>query len=168
MSLPFIPINIPSFTIEGDFPKEAFILARDLDQLGFGIQSFKEPLTRSVRNVIIPSMKRNFESGGRPPWADLAEETIKTRVRQGYGVWPPLTKTGALKKKATAVGIWTIGRDSATMNEPRIKYARYHQGGTRKMPQRAFAMIQDDDEDRIEEVFRLWLEERIQRYYVRG
>lgn len=163
-----IPLSFPSFEISGNFPRDAFILAADLDRLGFDIRSFKEPLTRSVRQVIIPSIRKNFESGGRPEWQQLAASTIATRIRQGYGIWPPLTKTSNLKKKATAVGIWTIDRDSATMGEPRIKYARYHQSGTSKMSQRAFAMIQDEDEEDIETIFRIWLEERIQRYYARG
>lgn len=162
-----IPLSF-SVEIEGNFPRDAFILARDLDQLGFNIRSFKEPLTMAVRQVIIPSIKKNFDSGGRPEWQGLAVETIKTRVRQGYGIWPPLTKSGQLKKRATAVGIWEIDRTLAVMNEPRIKYAKYHQAGTNKMPQRAFAMIQDEDEDRVEDIFRIWLEERIQKYYARG
>lgn len=163
-----IPLSFPSFEIAGNFPRDAFILAADLDQLGFDIRSYKEPLTRSVRQVIIPSIRKNFESGGRPEWQQLAASTMATRLREGYGVWPPLTKAGNLKKKATAFGIWTINRDSATMQEPKIKYARYHQSGTSKMPQRAFAVIQDEDEEDVERIFQLWLEERIQRYYARG
>lgn len=163
-----IPLSFPSFEIAGDFPRDAFILAADLDQLGFNIRSFKEPLTKAVRQVIIPSIRKNFESGGRPEWQDLAASTIASRLQQGYGIWPPLTKSGALKKKATAFGIWTINRDSAIMQEPRIKYAGFHQSGTSRMPQRAFATIQDEDEDNVETIFRIWLEERIQRYYARG
>lgn len=163
-----IPLSFPSFEIDGRFNRDAFILAADLDRLGFDIRSFKEPLTKSVKQVIIPSIRENFESGGRPDWEQLAVATIATRLRQGYGIWPPLTKTEALKKKATAIGIWTIDRQSAIMNEPRIKYAKYHQTGTGKMPQRAFAMIQSEDEDRVETIFRLWLEERIAKYYARG
>lgn len=163
-----IPLSFPSFEIAGNFPRDAFILAADLDRLGFDIRSFKEPLTRSIRQIIIPSIRKNFESGGRPEWQQLAASTISKRIREGYGIWPPLTKTSALKKKATAFGIWTIDRDSATMQEPRIKYAKYHQSGTRRMVQRAFAMIQDEDEDDVETIFRIWLEERIQRYFARG
>lgn len=163
-----ISFTFPGLEIDGRFSRDAFILASDLDQLGFNIRSFKEPLTRSVRQVIIPSIRKNFESGGRPEWRELAADTIATRLRYGYGIWPPLTKTGALKKRATAVGIWTIGRDSAIMNEPRIKYAKFHQAGTRKMPQRAFAMIQDEDEDAVERIFEIWLDERIARYFARG
>lgn len=163
-----IPLSFPSFEIAGNFPRDAFILAADLDRLGFDIRSFKEPLTKSVKQVIIPSIRENFDSGGRPEWDQLAASTIATRLRQGYGIWPPLTKTGALKKKATVFANWTISRDSAIMKEPKIKYAKYHQSGTSKMPQRAFAMIQDEDEDDIETIFRIWLEERIAKYFARG
>lgn len=163
-----VPLSFPDFEIAGNFPRDAFILAADLDRFGFNIRSFKEPLTQSVKKVIIPSIRENFESGGRPDWDQLAASTITKRISEGYGIWPPLTKTGALKKKATAYGIWLITKDSATMGEPKIKYAGFHQRGTTKMPQRAFAMIQDEDEDNVENIFRIWLEERIQRYYARG
>lgn len=160
-----IPLSFPSFTIEGDFPRDAYILAHDLDELLLDIRSFKEPLTRSIKQVIIPSIRKNFEAGGRPEWQELSAQTISDRIRQGYGIWPPLTKTGALKKKATVFANWSIDRTSAIMKEPKIRYAKYHQSGTSKMPQRAFAMIQDEDEDDVETVFRIWLEERIRRYY---
>lgn len=163
-----IPLSFPSFEIEGNFPRDAFILAADLDRLGYNIRSFKDPLTRSVRQVIIPSIRENFESGGRPEWEQLAASTIATRLREGYGIWPPLTKTGALKKKAAVFANWAITKDSAIMKEPKIKYAKYHQSGTVRMPQRAFAMIQDEDEEDVERIFQIWLEERIQRYYDRG
>lgn len=163
-----IPLSFPSFEIAGNFPRDAYVLAADLDQLGFNIRSFKEPLTKSVRQVIIPSIRENFESGGRPPWQELDVSTIAKRIREGYGIWPPLTKTGALKKKATAAGIWTIDRSSAIMQDPKIKYAKYHQAGTTRMPQRAFAMIQDEDEEATERIFALWLDERIRRYFARG
>lgn len=163
-----ISISFPTIEIAGNFARDAFILAADLDQLGYNIRSFKDPLTRSVRQVILPSIRENFESGGRPEWQQLAASTIATRLRDGYGIWPPLTKTEALKKKAVVFANWVITRDSATMKEPKIKYAKYHQRGTSKMPQRAFAMIQPEDEEDVERIFEVWLEERIQRYYARG
>lgn len=160
-----IPLSFPGFEIDGRFHRDAYILAHDLDQLLIDIRSFKEPLTRSIKQVIIPSIRRNFAAGGRPEWQELSAQTISDRIRQGYPVWPPLTKTGSLKKKATVFANWSITKDSAIMNEPKIKYAKYHQAGTSKMPQRPFAMIQDEDEDDVENVFRIWLEERIRRYY---
>lgn len=146
----------------GDFYRDAMILANDLDDFAtYGIRSFREPLTKSVREVIIPSIRRNFASEGRPAWRPLAASTVLDRGASG----PILNRTGRLLKVATQFNIWSYTRDSATITgiDGRVKYAKYHQGGTRKMPQRAFVLIQDEDEEEIEQIFYEFVDRRMRK-----
>lgn len=177
------------------------LVARDVDRLGIDIRSFKEPLTRSVKRVIIPSIRKNFDAGGRPGWEPLSEYAIK---RRGYSAWPILIRSGALRKGATQFNIWDIGQTSATVRKlpDKVWYGALHQSGfggfgqyveaakkalggraparevTRRafelmeskhgaggraaaaIPQRRFIMYQEEDIDRIQQIFYEWLVER--------
>lgn len=103
------------------------IVARDVERLGMDIRSFKEPLQRSVRKVMIPSIRKNFEAGGRPAWPELADDTVKLRGSS----WPILDRTGKLRKGATQFNIWTITDTSATIKSlpSNIWYGVVHQQG---------------------------------------
>jgi len=145
----------------GDFYRDAMILANDLDTVGHGIKSFRDPLIKSVREVIIPSIRQNFVAEGRPQWAPLSPQTVRTRKASG----PILDRTGRLLKVATQFNIWHYTKDSATITglDSRVSYAKYHQGGTSKMPQRPFVLIQREDEVEVEEIFYEWVDERIRK-----
>lgn len=103
------------------------LVARDIDKLGLDIRSFKKPLTDSVKKVIIPSIRKNFDVGGRPPWEDLSEATIKLRG----SAWPILRRSGRLRRGATQFNIWDIGKESATVRRlpPGVWYGALHQEG---------------------------------------
>lgn len=107
------------------------LVAKDVQRLGLDIRSFKEPLVRSVKRVIIPSIRKNFTSGGRPPWAELAPYTITRRTKEGFPAWPPLTKTGRLRRGATQFNIWSIGQTTATVRRlpSSVWYGAIHQSG---------------------------------------
>lgn len=145
------------------------LVARDIDRLGLDIKSFKEPLTTSVKKVIIPSIRRNFDQGGRPEWPPLSEVTIKIRGE----AWPILRRTGKLRKAATRFNIWDIGQTSATVRRlpDTVWYGALHQAGFGgpgtnvefRIPQRRFIMFQEDDVDDIYEVFYEWLSDRVRR-----
>lgn len=155
-------ITFPRVSFSGEFSRDALILAGELqDFANYGIRSFREPLTKSVREVVIPSIRRNFATEGRPSWAPLAPATVLSRGASG----PILDRTGRLLKVATQFNIWSYTRDSATITgiDSRVKYATYHQGGTRKMPARPFVVLQDEDEEQIERIFYVWLDERMRR-----
>lgn len=103
------------------------IVARDMDLLGLDIRSLKEPLTRSVKKILIPSIKKNFTSGGRPPWDPLAADTIKLRGT----AWPILVRSGRLRKAATSYSIWSISETAATVKSlpSNVWYGVIHQEG---------------------------------------
>lgn len=141
------------------------ILQANFKQLAIDIRSFREPLKRSIQGVIAPSIGVNFAVGGRPAWADLEEDTVRAKASEGIANPSlPLTRKGKLKKVAQQLNAWTITKDNAFMNRlPGADYGWYHVTGTRFMPERDFAIIQPEDIDEIEEVFRIWLYQRMAR-----
>jgi len=156
---------------ENWFPQPE-IVATYYDNLGIVVRSFREPLDRAVRRVLIPSIKENFASGGRPDsWAPLNEFTQKKRKAKGYGeAGPILKRTGLLEKVASQLNIWTIDRDSATAKPlatvfgGKAAYGDVHQEGGPSgtsgwIPARPFLVIQDWDKYEIEFIFTEWLEE---------
>lgn len=116
-------------SLSWEFRPSVGIVAKDVQRLGLDIRSFKEPLTRIVKQVMIPSFKKNFKEGGRPPWTPLAASTIAARK---YSAWPILVRTGRLQKRATQFNIWSIGAQSATIRAlpSDAFYGVYHQAGS--------------------------------------
>lgn len=105
------------------------VVAKAVDRLGLDIQSFREPLVASIKLVIGPSVRKNFDKGGRPePWEPLAEFTIKQR---GYDAWPILVRTGKLRAVASSFQIWDVGKTSAIVRDlpKNVWYGKVHQAG---------------------------------------
>ena len=121
--------NITS--VNWSFKPSVGIVARDVDRLGLAISDFKVPLTRSVENVMIPSIRQNFVVGGRPSWEPLSTETEYRRESKGFGSGPTLVRTGALQRAATSLDIWSIGSAFATVKAlpEEVAYGAVHQGG---------------------------------------
>jgi len=118
-------IRIPEWDLEPSIG----IAAGRIKRLGLDIRSFKEPLTTAIKTVVIPSIRKNFDEGGRPtPWEPLAEFTIKMRH---YQAWPILRRTGALRKAATQFNIWTVSTTSAAIRSlpQKVWYGYVHQAG---------------------------------------
>lgn len=113
-----------------EFKPSIGILARNVDKLGIDIRSFKEPLMRAIKQVMIPSFRQNFEQEGRPSWEPLSEATEMLRERDGTS-GPILDRTGRLKRTVQQINIWTVTRESATIRDlpPRIWYGKIHQAG---------------------------------------
>jgi len=138
------------------------ISARRLDRLGLSIRSMREPLKRSIQQVLAPSFRKNFDVGGRPDaWAPLADFTIEQRGNAG----PILERSRLLKRTIQQLNIWHIDTQKAALLDlpPKIWYGKLQQAGRddQNLPARPFVMIQDEDYDKIERVFQIWLAERI-------
>lgn len=115
--------NITAF----EFQPSLGIVAKAVDRFALDISTFREPLRDSVKNVMIPSIRKNFNSGGRPQWAALAPRTVTNRGSAG----PILIRSGRLRRGATSIGIWTITAAAATVKDlpDRIWYGKVHQAG---------------------------------------
>lgn len=164
-------------SVDWDIKPSIGLLAKDIDKLGLDIRSFRVPLTRSIKQVIIPSIRTNFAVQGRPAWEQLAPRTIELRGATG----PILSRTGALARGATQFNIWAIGRTSATIRSlpPSVRYGGVHQAGygqatvkqltgpitgleaKQRIPQRQFIMFQPEDGPKIHAIFHQWLGERM-------
>lgn len=139
LSIPMIQID-PRF----NFVQGTAVYAGNIDKLGMSFSSFKEPLRESLNEVIIPSIRKNFISQGRPAWKKLKQSTVQSRLRQGFSRGPILDRTGRLKREATRKNIWEIkplpgggsaGSDFLRLRtiyfDQKVPYAVFHQIGAR-------------------------------------
>jgi phage gpG-like protein len=113
-----------------EFKPSLGIVAKRLQQFGDEFADMRVPLTMSVENVMTVSILENFMSGGRPAWDSLAPSTVAKRQKLNAGSMI-LVRSGSLADVASSVGIWSIGRTSATIRDlpGNVWYGRVHQGG---------------------------------------
>lgn len=106
-------------------------MAARVETLRMNIRSFKEPLTEAIRKVMVPSIRKNFDEGGRPAWEPLSAATLEIRERWGIGGDSPLILFGNLRRTATQINIWTItSKDAMVMGlPPNVWYGAIHQAG---------------------------------------
>lgn len=194
------PINISGRAAGGmgitvDMDPSPLILVAQFNKLGLDIRSFREPLKRSIQQVVAPSLQKNFDVEGRPDnWVPLAVGTITQKARIGMNSTSariPLFRYAKLYKQAGQLNLWKIdgleGTAIAQLPE-NLFYGRIHQEGANEdgigsvsrhksratgkyveiahgvqgfVPQRMWAVIQDEDVDGIEEVFDAWVQERL-------
>jgi phage gpG-like protein len=150
-----IEIDVRGFRLNADLIKAStFRLARQLGDM-------RVPLKTAVTKVIIPSMDKNFMVQGRPRWPPVDTETLyrKFLTPSEYNAALTLIKTGRMYETIAAGFYWKIDRDKADMEQLDrvIPYAKFHQSGTRKMPQRQFALLQQQDIERIVVIFDSWI-----------
>lgn len=177
--------NVTSLDLH--FSPSMGIMARRVDKLGLDIRSFREPLKRAVKQVMIPSIRKNFDAGGRPKWPRLERTTLDRRAEEGWGGSSPLIRSGRLRRQMGYLKIWHIDKEKALIADlpDSVWYGKVHQagyGGTVTstlrniatgrtetitevgeggIPQRRFVMVQRQDEIRIDKVFNDWLGERV-------
>lgn len=158
---------IPQLTFE---PSIAVAAGR-IDKYGLDIRSWREPLKRVIKQVVVPSIRKNFDAGGRPPWQALEPTTVIIRARSGYGPTPILVQTGLLKRTATQQNIWTVtDKSAAVLDLPsKIWYGKLHQAGWRQAefvaPARPFLIMQPEDQEKAARVFEDYLIERWEKAY---
>lgn len=180
-------LSLDSGIVDFEFTPSIGMIARDMDRLGLDIRSFREPLQRAVRQVIIPSIRKNFEAEGRPEkWDDLSDYAVQQR---GGTEHPILQRTGKLMKGAQQLNNWQFNEIGAVFSQlpESVKYGGVHQvgygsagsgalnksaediiAGAKKaakifIPARPFVMYQEEDEFDIMDVFADWFEERARR-----
>jgi phage gpG-like protein len=169
--------------VDVEFHPSPFIMAAQFDTLGVSIRSFREPLMRSIKQVVAPSMQRNFDESGRPEeWQPLEQATEQRRQREGYSPGPPLVRSGRLRRGAGQQNIWHVDGPNGVayigdLSGFQFFYGAFHQGGsaagdefgTIGFPPRPWAMLQDpEDLNDIEEIFFEWIEERVERIVTAG
>lgn len=148
-----------------DWVEDPAIIGAELIAVGLEFRSFREPLNRCVRQVMIPSIRLNFAEGGRPSWPQLADETVLNKQLYGFPE-DILVRTGKLQRKATQINAWTVDSEKAEYTGPvDVPYASVQQTGAVMgswvLPPREFALVQDDDLDGMQVVFTNWVSERL-------
>lgn len=132
-------LRLDSGIISFDFQPSIGILARDVDKLGMDISSFREPLQKSIREVMIPSFHKNFEAEGRPGWVPMSEATKLIRTRLGGGTTGKLLhKTGALQHAVEQESLWSVTDVFAAVKAlpASVSYGNVHQEGYGGMSRR--------------------------------
>lgn len=118
-----------------EFHPSVAVIAKDLRQLQMGLRDFREPLTRSVKQVMMPNIHEGFETSGASwdqSWEPLAPMTVKRRQdAYGLGPTPILVRRGRLKAAASSFSIWSINAVSAVVKDlpPNVWYGKLHQSG---------------------------------------
>jgi phage gpG-like protein len=116
------------------------LVAKDIHKLGLNIRTYREPLTKAVRLVMMPSIAKNFQSEGRPDrWTPLADYTVQIRGTDH----PILTRSGALGRAASSFGVWSISASSATIKHlpGHVWYGNLHQEGYGSIRTKALRML---------------------------
>lgn len=129
------------------------------------IRDFSPVLREIAYKGIAPAIRANFEASGRPKWAPLSEETLKSKVRKGY-VAPQriLVATGALMENASDPAGYVIGPDFIRATPDLTDYWIFHQRGTTKMPQRVIMNLQRGDQRRIGGMFNNFIKEELAKH----
>jgi len=99
------------------------------------------PAMQAVSIILHRIVMKNFDAEGRPKkWAPLAPSTIASKRRR-HGTLPPiLVDSGTLRRSIHE----NYSHNHAEVATP-MKYAKYLQFGTRKMPARPFLVVPDSD-----------------------
>ena len=115
--------------------------------------SHYSPFLSELSTKMTEDINKNFDREGAhlgSKWARLDGKTIAQRVRAGYGTGPILQRTGKLKKS-------TYEKEK---NQKRVvvsnsaHYYKYHQLGTRKMPQITVMQWNNKTKKEAERMFR--------------
>jgi phage gpG-like protein len=133
-----------------------FMLSEDMK-----VRSLREPLKRSIQQVVAPAFAANFAAEGRPSWEPLADATVMKK--KGAGI---LDESGKLRRKVTQLNAWTFDglRGEAyvsNLDSLGVGYGYVHQEGAGRTPARPWAMITPQEADKVEEVFGRWIDERV-------
>ena len=149
-------------------------LDHDLKQLAadFGTYGgFRVPLHRCRDEVIIPSIRRNFEAQGRPEMWEPIGEFNYYRTSRGAGGAPILQPTGGMRRTALAKARFHIAQNKIEYGSwPKAsghkasRYGYVHDMGATsgfgEIPARPFAIYQKQDISLITDVFAEWAQER--------
>jgi len=113
-----------------EFKPSIGIVAKRLGTFATELENQHEPLQLSVREVMTLSILENFMSGGRPKWEELSPTTIDRRSKESSGDMI-LVRSGALAEAASSEGIWSIGKNTATVRSlpSNVWYGNIHQAG---------------------------------------
>jgi len=96
-------------------------------------------------------VQQSFESASDPvngsSWPELRPATLRQKARKGYGP-SPLQNTRILRLGVIA----ETDRHGVSVSAGSVEYAKFHQYGTSKTPQRRFAGMSPEDAIQFEDI----------------
>jgi phage gpG-like protein len=147
--------------LDFDWHPSVTVIRADFFTLAGALENQSEALQTAVEHVMAPSIRTNFDVGGRPPWSPLMDSTIEHSQRQSAE--GTLVVTGNLRDTASSVSVWRVDKSEAALDSSRLGgafYGLFHQVGYGSTPARPWAVMQNEDADRIEEIFGGWISSR--------
>lgn len=114
------------------------------------------PFFDEAKKIVLADVQKQFGTeggvyGGR--WAPLELNTINSRIRRGYGAGPILVNSGKLKRSPRELvrtkDMIVIGSD--------VAYYKYHQLGTKYMPQRQVLGLSKTIEKKLLDFLNKWI-----------
>ena len=154
-------------------------LKKDFRDLAFDIErggNLKKAFERIRDEVNIPSIKKNFEVGGRPKWEPLSLATFQSGGFGGreafiasgaFGGRKPLDKTGQMKRAATAKARFTIRKNEMHYGQWPAKrwFGPVHNlpdlSERADIPNRPFTLIYPEDKIAAGEIMLDWVEDHV-------
>jgi phage gpG-like protein len=122
-----------------------------LDEM-ISIPSNPKSLLKEAGELVIEDTKKTFDTEGSnldgAKWKRLSPNTVRQRVRLGYGAGPILQRTGRLKRSFFQV--ITSKQTTITSNSP---YYGFHQKGGSIIPKRKMLGLNDKTKTAIVKVF---------------
>lgn len=116
------------------------------------------PLWERFASVLEGIETDRFDTEGHGEWPELAPSTVREKTRLGFPL-DILVRTGKLKKSLTerelAMRLTPLSMSWGTD----VEYAKYHQEGTTKMPQRKVLDIDVADRRRLEAAMVGWIDQ---------
>jgi phage gpG-like protein len=142
------------------------LLDKDLQDLSAdlaGANRMRQPLLDSAKEVLGPSINKNFQVGGRPKRWAFVSPVSQYRSSRGMEDSPPLWVTGKMKRAASAMARFKVRNNRMTYGyfPATLWFAGVHDAGAGNIPQRPFALIQANDIDDITRIFMKWYEDRV-------
>jgi phage gpG-like protein len=111
----------------------------------------QSPAWREIGEIVLESVRANFEAGGRPErWTPLSVESLAG----ASGSRKPLVRSGALERSISS----QAGRDRVEIGSD-LAYATAQFLGTATIPSRQPLVLQAQDEHAIAEVLSRYLTE---------
>lgn len=138
-------------------------LSRDLA----GANRMRQPLLDIAKEVLAPSIDKNFKVGGRPKRWERSSPISTYRMQKSGEDEPTLWVTGKMKRAASALARFKVRENTMTYgNFPAtLWYAMVHDtasvAASANIPHRPFALIQSDDIPKMERILMNWVERRV-------
>jgi phage gpG-like protein len=121
------------------------------------VTNFKPALLAIGKTVISPSVRKNFEAGGRPQWLPLAPSTIERKARAGApDPSKVLVHSGRMASAAADSSAYQVTKDKLVAAPFATRYWVYHQRG-QGVPQRIMMSLQAADRTKINTIFAQYL-----------